>query len=619
MTETEIKSSQPTHRGRPSRAPFRRSRPSGSPRPQNRSPLRRPRPIRDRDRTGDHGTVPTEGLYDRVRIIPLGGVEEVGKNMTVVEYKDSIIIVDMGFQFPDEESMPGVDYIIPDISYLIERKDKIRAVFITHGHLDHIGGIPYIMDRLGNPPIFTRLLTSIMIQKRQEEFPHLPKLNINIIEKDTRLVFGDQIGVRCFYVTHTIPDAMGIIIETLWGNIIFTGDLKVDHNEGIPLAHEVQTFGALGREKNLLLLADSTNIERPGWSFSERVVHENIVKIIKETDGRLIVGTFASLLERIIFIMETAEKLGKKVVIEGRSMQNNIAIARELGILKVQDTTIVSAQDSATYPDSKIIVLATGAQGDRYAALMRMAQKEHKTMKLRPGDTVLLSSSVIPGNEKDVQRLKDNLARQGARILHYRVADVHSSGHANADETRWIHQEIKPRFFVPVHGYHQFLRVHAELASEVMPKSHIVVPDNGSVIEIVDNGSKIVMLPKKVSAESVMVDAIAGGDINEIVIRDRKLLAQEGMFVIIASVEKGTGRVRQSPDIISRGFIYLKESQELLRTIRALVRKTIEKSVSEMHPVNFDFVKNTVRDKVSKTLFQETGKRPIVIPVLLEV
>lgn len=581
--------------------------------------MRRPPAARGGRHAETRPAVPSEGFYDRVRIIPLGGVEEVGKNMTVVEYKDSIIIVDMGFQFPDEESMPGVDYIIPDISYLLDRKDKIRGVFITHGHLDHIGGIPYIVEKLGNPPIYTRLLTSIMIKKRQEEFPHLPKLTINIIEKDTRIVLGDGIGIRCFYVTHTIPDAMGVIIETAWGNIVFTGDLKVDHTEGVPLDHEVKTFSDLGQEKNLVLLADSTNIERPGWSFSERIVHENIVKIIKETEGRLIIGTFASLLERIIFIMETAEKIGKKVVIEGRSMQNNIAIARELGILKVKDTAIISAQESASYPDNKIIVLATGAQGDRYAALMRMAQKEHKTMKLHPGDTVLLSSSIVPGNEKDVQRLKDNLARQGARILHYRVADVHSSGHANQDETRWIHSMLRPKFFIPVHGYHQFLRVHAEIAAETMPKSHIVVPDNGSVIEITDGGEKIQMLPKKVAAEPIMVDAIGNGDINEIVVRDRKLLAQEGMFVIIATVEIGTGKVKQSPDIISRGFIYLKESQELLRTIRALVRKTIEKSVSEMHPINFDYVKNNVRERVSKALFQETGKRPIVIPVLLEV
>lgn len=564
--------------------------------------------------------VEDERLDDRVRIIPLGGVEEVGKNMTIVEYKDSIIIVDMGFQFPDDETMPGVDYIVPDTTYLEQRLDKIKGVFITHGHLDHIGGIPYMMDKLGNPPIYTRLLTSVMIKKRQDEFPHLPKLDMRIIEKNDRIVLGDDIGVNFFYVTHTIPDAMGVSIETKWGNIVFTGDLKVDHDDGVPTPHEVETFGELGKQNNLCVLMDSTNIERPGWSFSERQVHENLAELIKTTNSRLIIGTFASLLERIIFIVQTAESLGKKVVIEGRSMRNNIAIATEVGILKVNEHTIISAQEMSDYPDNKLVILATGAQGDRYAALMRMSTGAHKQVKLKKGDTILLSSSVIPGNEKAVQKLKDGLTRQGARIIHYRVADVHSSGHANRDESIWIHKQIGAKFFIPVHGYHQFLRVHEEVAIEAGYKpENIVVPDNGMVIDIIEDGTKIITHKDKVVENVVMIDSMGNSDINTVVIRDRKVLAQEGMFVIIATIDSKTGKVRQSPDIISRGFVYLKESQQLLREVRQLTRKTIEKSSIDMRPLNYDYIKNTVREKVGRTLLQHTGKRPIIIPVILEV
>ncbi|MDP3989139.1 MAG: ribonuclease J [bacterium] len=607
------------HTGQPRRpAPYHGQ---GGSRPPRRMP-----PHRGMHRLGDAAAArapkqaPPEYLNDCVRIIPLGGVEEVGKNMTAIEYKDSIIIVDIGFEFPDDETMPGVDYIVPDTTYLEERIEKIKGVFITHGHLDHIGGIPYIMEKIGNPPIYTRLLTSVMIRKRQEEFPHLPKLDLRIIEGNERIVVGDNIAIRFFSVTHTIPDSMGVIIETQWGNIVFTGDLKVDHDDGVPTAHEVETFGKLNAENNLVLLTDSTNVERPGWSFSERAVHENLEAIIRDTHGRLIIGSFASLLERIIFIIASAERAGKKVVIEGRSMRNNVAIAEEVGILKAGENVIIQAQDMGDYPEEKLVILATGAQGDRYAALMRMSTNNHKYIKLKKGDTVLLSSSIIPGNEKSVQKLKDNLSRRGARIVHYRIADVHSSGHANHDETLWIHKQINAKFFIPLHGYHQFLRVHEELAQEAgTPPENIIVPDNGTVIDIIEDGSKIVAHKEKVVNNVIMIDSMGKSDINQVVIRDRMVLAQEGMFVIIATIDSRTGKVRQSPDIISRGFVYLKESQQLLREVRQLTRRLIEKSAADMRPINYDYIKNNVRDKVSRILLQHTGKRPIVIPVILEV
>lgn len=553
-----------------------------------------------------------------IRVIPLGGVEEVGKNMTMIEYGNDIVIVDAGFLLPGEEA-PGVDYIIPDTTYLEERKSKIRGLLVTHGHLDHIGGIPYLMEKIGNPPIYTSLLTAVMIKKRQEEFPHVARLNIQVVEPKDKVKLGN-LSVRFFATTHTIPDSIGVIVETPYGNIIVTGDIKLEHENGQIKEIENSAYKKLGAEKNLLLIADSTNVEKKGFSFSEEEVQNNLKKIIAEVPGRVIIGTFASLFERVIAIIEACEQLGKKVAVEGRAMKTNIEIAKELGYLKVSKTTFISSDDIDNHPDNKIVILATGAQGDEYAALMRISQKEHRNVKLKKGDTILLSSSVIPGNEKAVQKLKDNLARQGAKIIHYGIADVHSSGHAYQGELEWVQQALKPKFFMPAHGHHFMLRVHADLAMRVgVPEKNIIIPDNGSVIEIQEQGQKIVALKNTVSPRLVMVDGLGTGNVQEVVIRDRQLLAQDGMFVLIAVVDMSTGKVRKSPDIISRGFVYLKESQDLLRYVRILTKKSIEDSAAKMHPINLDYVKNTVREELGKYLFQKTKKRPIILPVLIEV
>lgn len=553
-----------------------------------------------------------------IRIIPLGGVEEVGKNMTVIEFGNDIVVVDAGFLLPGEE-VPGVDYVIPDTSYLEERRGKIRAVLVTHGHLDHIGGIPYLMDKIGNPPIYTSLLTAVMIKKRQEEFPHVPTLNIQVVEAKDKLKLGN-LTVRFFATTHTIPDSIGVIVETPHGNVIVTGDIKLESENGIVQREDAEVYEKLGKENNLLLIADSTNVTKPGFSFPEKDVHKNLKEIIAKAPGRVIVGTFASLFERIIAIIEACEDLGKKVAVEGRAMKTNIEIAKELGYLKANKSTFISSENITDYPENKIVVLATGAQGDEYAALMRISQKEHRAIKLKKGDTILLSSSVIPGNEKAVQKLKDNLSRQGAKIVHYGIADIHSSGHGYQGELEWLHKHIKPKYFMPAHGNHYMLRVHADLAEGVgMPEKNIIVPDNGSVLEIQDGGKKFAMLKAKTSSRMVMVDGLGTGNVQEVVIRDRQVLSQDGMFVIIALVDMGTGKVRKSPDIISRGFIYLKESQEILRSVRNLTKKTIEESASKMHPINMDYVKNNVREDLGKHLFQKTHKRPIIIPVIIEV
>src|SRR3989344_3400500 len=352
---------------------------------------------------------------DNIRIIPLGCVEEIGKNMSLIEYKDDIIVVDMGFQFKDDDT-PGVDYILPNTKYLEDRKDKIRGVLITHGHLDHIGGIPYIMNRIGNPPLYTRNLTSIMIRKRQDEFPHLAPLDLRIVEKEDTITLG-KLKVRFFSVTHTIPDSMGIIIETPYGLIVTPGDIKLEHENNIPTEREVTEYARFEKEKVLLLMMDSTNVDNPGFSTPEKLVCKNLEEIIRNTKRRLIIGTFASQLERVVSIIQAAEKNGKKIVIEGRSMKQNIEIVMALGRLKMKKDTIIPVEDIENYPPDSIVVLATGAQGDEFAALMRMSNKSHKYLKVGKRDTILLSSSIIPGNEKSVQKLKDNLSRLGEKIF----------------------------------------------------------------------------------------------------------------------------------------------------------------------------------------------------------
>jgi ribonuclease J len=491
-----------------------------------------------------------------VRVIPIGGVEEVGRNMCLVETTEDLFIVDAGFQFMSEGDAPGIDYILPNTTYLEERKDKIRALIITHGHLDHIGAIPYIMERIGNPVIYTRYLTSIMIKKRHEEFPHLPPLRIELFEPGERVKLG-QTYVSSFPVTHSIPDSMGVKIETPHGNILFTGDLKLAHHDGIATKEEDEKWTAIGKEKNLLFVADSTNAEKGGFSIPEEKVHDTLEEIVKTVKGRLVIGTFASQFERMIRIIQAAEKYGKKVITEGRSIKNNIEIAQKAGILTPKKDTLIPIQEIDSHPAHKIIVLATGAQGEEFAALMRIATKQHKFIRLNERDTIVLSSSVIPGNELAVQKLKDNLYRNGVRLMHYRASDVHSTGHGNSGELAWINQKVGARFFMPAYGYHSMLRCHAQAILETgFKKENIILPDNGSVIDIVD-GEKLHIHNDKAPASMMMVDGFSIGNMQEVVIRDRKTLAQDGMFVIVAILNLKTGKLRKSPDLISRGFVYL--------------------------------------------------------------
>ena len=579
--------------------------------------LRRPasNPTRS-NRTADY--FPEPAGPTTVRIIPLGGVEEVGRNMTAVEIgaTGDILVFDAGFQFVSEDTSPGVDYILPNTKYLEKNASRVKGVIITHGHLDHIGGIPFILPRFGTPPIYTQNLTSIMIQRRQEEYPDVPKSEIIVVEVGQSIVIGST-RVKFFPVTHSIPDSMGCSIETPQGNVVITGDLKLDHDDGIPSEREVKTWGALAKDKNIFFIADSTNAEKDGFSIPEKRVIQTLEDIIKTVSGRLIIGTFASQFERMIHIIEVAEKLGKKIVTEGRSIRTNLEIAEKTGLLKINKDILIPAQDIGNYPPDKIVILSTGAQGEEFAALMRIATKQHKYITLNERDTIVLSSSVIPGNEIAVQKLKDNLYRHGVTLIHYRSSDVHSTGHGNTGELVWINKQVNAKFFMPAYGYHSMLRCHAKAVEQSgFPRENIVVPDNGTVIDIED-GERMNVHKLKVPSAPMVVDGFTIGDIQEVVIRDRQSLAKDGMFVIIASVNLKTGKLRKSPDIISRGFIYLRESQNLLNEARILIKKTVEDSTRNMNPIDLDYVKNNLTDVVAGFLFVRTNKAPMVIPVLI--
>jgi ribonuclease J len=553
-----------------------------------------------------------------IRVIPLGGVEEIGMNMSLVEIGNDIIVIDAGFKFKDSDH-PGIDYILPNTKYLEERKHKVRAMIVTHGHLDHIGALPFIMERIGNPPIYTRNLTSLMLKKRQAEFPHVKPFEYRIIEGNEHLKIGDQ-SVQFYGVSHSIPDSMGIAIETPHGYVTTPGDFKLDHRDGVPTEKEEQNYSLFDGKNVLLYLGESTNIENPGFSTPDYIVNENLEEIVKHSTGRLIMGMFSSHVNRIAHVIHACERMGKKVIIEGRSMKNNVDITIQAGILKVSKSVFIAPQDIDQYPPDRIVIIATGAQGEEFAFLMRISNNQYKHFKLSDRDTVVLSSSIVPGNEKAVQKLKDSIARQGAKIMHYRTSDIyiHSTGHGNRGEMEWLHRKMRAKFFIPIHGHHYMLKLHAELAEQLgIPRSNICVPDDGTIIEIQENGTKMVRLAAKAPDNVVMVDGFTIGDIQDVVIRDRQILSQDGIYVVVGVINAATGRLKKSPDIISRGSVYLRESQELLREIRFLVKNTVEQVTHDMHPVNIDYVKDVVSDVLGRFIFQQTAKRPIIIPVMI--
>ncbi|OGZ44622.1 MAG: hypothetical protein A2719_04295 [Candidatus Ryanbacteria bacterium RIFCSPHIGHO2_01_FULL_45_22] len=555
----------------------------------------------------------------KLRIIPLGGCEEVGRNITVLEYENDVIVIDMGLQFP-EENMPGIDYIIPNIAYLMPRRKNIRGVIITHAHYDHIGGIPHLMPRLGKDiPLFATDLTLAIINKRQDDYHDISgPLKTHEITSNTRVKLG-VFECTFFGVSHNVPASVGVVIKTPVGIVVHTGDFKLDLKSDISGKTEIDKIKALGEKNILALMSDSTNAREPGHQFSEQEIKTELETIIAKSKGRLIIGTFASLLGRLQQIIQLAERHKKKVVIEGRSMRTNIEIASKLGYMKFDKNTIIPVQEIKDYPPHKIIVLATGAQGESNAVLMRIVNKEHKFLRIQPTDTVVFSSSVIPGNERSVQYLTDKLYRDGADVINYKMLDIHAGGHAKQADLQLMISLVKPKYLIPIEGNHSFLKIHAKIARDIgFPADKIIIADNGQIIESAGK-EELVLTKQSAPANYIFVDGLGVGDVEEVVLRDRQMLAGDGMFVIIAVVDSQTGKVRGSPDIISRGFVYLRESRDLLQEARSRIRHTIEETTEKMHPLNLAYVKDKIREQVGQFLFLKTQRRPMVLPVIIEV
>ncbi len=554
-----------------------------------------------------------------LKFIPLGGAGEVTRSCYVYEYKDDIVIIDMGLQWP-EEDMPGIDYLIPNVEYLKPKKKNIRGVIITHGHYDHIGAIPHLLEPLGYPPLYATALTRGMILKRQEDFPGVGKPKIQVVTTESRLKLG-AFDVEFFHVNHNIPDSVGVFLKTPGGNVVHTGDWKFDHQPVNERPADVGRLREIGKQGVRLLVSDSTDAEMEGHQISETEVQQSLETVFIEAPGRIISATFASLLTRIQQLIWLSEKYNRKVLIEGTSMKSNVAVAQELGYLKVKRGTFITQQDLDNFPDNRITIVCTGAQGEDHAVMMRIANNEHRAIRLKPVDSVIFSSSVIPGNEATVQRLKDVLYKRAGKIYHVATMDIHAGGHAKRDELRQMIELVGPRYFIPIHGNYFMLRLHADLAVESgIKKEHAVVAEDGDIVLL--NKDTIRKAAEKAPVSYVMVDGLGVGDIKEVVLRDRQHLAEDGIFVIIALVDSRTGKIRTSPDIISRGFIYLRESQALLKEVRERVKSVVEHSVTQangVRPINWSHVKDNLREEIGQFLYNKTERRPMVLPVVIEV
>ena len=585
-------------------------------------PASRTRPASYRNRTGPNKQLTAKTVFhkDKLRVIVLGGLEEVGRNMTLLEYNQEIIIIDMGLQFP-EEDMPGIDYIIPNITYLSDKADWIKGVIITHGHMDHIGGIPHIIGRIGNPPMFMGKLTAGLVRKRCEEFRTCPRLNISEIDEESRLRLGKSFTVEFIRVNHSIPDSFGIIVHTPVGTIVHTGDFKIDYSPVNDKPADINRIARLGGNGVMLMMSDSTDSTHPGYQISESSIGDEIDKIFNKLAGRIIIGTFASQLSRIQKIFDLAKKHGRKIYLQGRSMNNNVEIAHKIGYLKFDPRILIRDADMKRLPDRKIIILGTGAQGESNAFLMRVVNGEHRTIQLKKGDTVIFSSSIIPGNERTIQNLMDKVVRQGARVIHYQMMDVHAGGHAKQEDLKLMMRLLKPKFFMPIEGSHYMLQAHADLAEQVgIPEKNIFVPDNGQITEFQKKSREAVgiLTKEKVLADYVMVDGLGVGDVSNIVLRDRRVMAQDGMIVAIATIDSKTGDPIGNPDIISRGFVYMKENRELIEKTRMKV-KQIVKDHDARTPANDDLIRNKIRNDIGQFLFSRTKRRPMVLPVVIKV
>jgi len=551
-----------------------------------------------------------------LKIIPLGGMEEVGRNMTVFEYKDDIVILDMGLQFP-EEDMPGIDYIIPNINYLKGREKNIKAVIFSHGHLDHIGAAAILLEKLGYPTVVGRNLTLAMIRHRLEDYKKGSTKNLkSILIKDVKdkFTFGN-FRASFFQVEHSIMDAVGMILQTPGGTVIHPGDWTLEKDsKGKPVI-DYAHLASLPKPTALMLESLGAIDVRQSGTASE--AKKNLTDLINNSKGRVIIGTFSSQIERIGWIFEMVTRAGKKIALDGYSMKMNVEIATKLGYLKIASSSLIKVDQIDKYPENKVVVLCTGSQGEGNAVLSRIIEGGHKNIKLKKSDTVILSSSIIPGNERTIQRLKDNLYRQCDSVIHNSIMDIHVSGHGNKEDIIDVLKIIKPDYFIPVYANHYMLKEAAKLAYNIgFKERQVFVADNGQIMEL--NGNQSRLTNRKVPADYVFVDGLGVGDISGVVLRDRQTMAADGMLVVIATLEKKTSKLINSPDIISRGFVYMKGNRKLIEDTRDMVRKIVAKNVRKAE-LDESYVKDELRNKIGQFLFQKTHRRPMILPVIIQV
>lgn len=550
---------------------------------------------------------------EKIKIIPLGGINEIGKNMTVIEFKDDIIIIDCGLKFPDEE-MFGIDMVIPDITYLTKNIDKIRGIFLTHGHEDHIGALPYVLKDL-NVPVYGTKLTLGIVETKLKEHGLLSTVElIKVNPKD--IVKFENLSVEFIKTNHSIADSVAIAIHSSVGIILHTGDFKIDYTPIDGDVADLSRFAELGRKGVLAMLADSTNVERPGYTMSESTVGETFETIFANARGRIIVATFASNIHRIQQIITASSKYGRKVAVSGRSMENIVAVAIELGYLEFEKDILISIDAISRYPNDKITIITTGSQGEPMSALSRMASSEHKKVNIIEGDMVIVSASPIPGNEKLISRVINQLFKSGAEVIYETLADVHVSGHACQEELKLMHSLVRPKFFMPVHGEYRHLKQHSELAMRLgMPSSNIVIADNGDVIEITRDS---IRKNGTVVAGQVFVDGLGVGDVGNIVLRDRKHLSQDGILTVVVTIERESGSVIAGPDIISRGFVYVRESEDLMEQSRNVVKEAL-KECEEKNITDWATMKGTIKDSLRTFLYEKTKRKPMILPIIMEI
>jgi ribonuclease J len=550
---------------------------------------------------------------EKIRLIPLGGLGEVGKNMMVLEYGSDIIIIDAGSMFPDEE-MFGVDLVIPDTSYLSDKKQNIRGIFISHGHEDHIGSLPYILPVLDFPPIYSTRLTQGLINVKLKEHRLLDKVSMNVVAPGDRVELG-ACAVEIVRINHSIPDAVALAVHTPLGTVVHTGDYKFDHT---PVNGEPADFGSLARLGNegvLVAMGDSTRIESPGYTPSERVINDSFDKLFANAPGRIILATFASLLSRVQQVIDTAERYDRRVALVGRSMINNVQMAIELGYLHVPPGLLIRAEDIKQFQPEQVAIICTGSQGEPTSALTRIANQDHRLIRIQPGDTVILSATPVPGNERMVNRTINNLFRQGAEVYYQAIANVHVSGHAAQEEQKLMLSLLRPKFFMPVHGEYRQLVLHAKLAYSLgIPAEHILVAEDGDIVELTGDEFKLV---EHTTCGNVFVDGLGVGDIGQIVLRDRQVLAQDGILMVVLTVDKETGQPLAGPDIVSRGFVYMRDSEELLGNAR---ERVLDSFIGlDGHASDWSFVKDKIRHTLSEFLYEQTHRRPMILPVVMEV